>query len=722
MHAQKQIIHYKRQLKKNLPIDNLKDKTEQTNINKKNFLFIAIAILITAAVYLPTFNNTYTNWDDGHYVLENHLIKSMKISNLKKYFFSKKSYERYYMGNYHPLTMITYNLNYLLAKKDKNGVPAPFWFQFTNIFLHIISVIFVFLIIFRLLKNNIIAFLTALFFGIGTMHVESVAWISERKDVLYTAFYLISLYLYILYVEKNKAAYYWNSLLIFIMSLLSKGQAVSLSFSIVLIDIWYERKIFSTKVIFEKIPYFVLSLIFGLIAIEAQKYSSALQEKYNYELYKRFAIAAYGFTMYLIKLIIPYGFSAIYPYPDIINKTVPTYYWLMFIPSLAFIYLIIIAYKKKWKVIFWGSSFFILNIILLLQIIPVGGAIYADRYSYIPSIGIHLIVAWLIYKFATAKDKFKTPAFIFTAIYITFIGFSTIKRIEVWRNSLTLWQDTIKKQPKAVVAWNNLGSEFNKRAQKISETSQNKQKILELKKHAIECFQKAIKLKPDYKSAYYNLGATLFEIAKMTNDTTKASEAVENFSKAIAYNPTFIEAIRERGTVYDWLGKYQNALADYTLAIKLNPNDPKTYVNRAATYGKIGEYYKAIADLQYALKINPDLPEVYSNLGLAYFYTKDYKKALESLKKAIELEPQNPASYFNRSLVYGAMKKYDLALKDINKTIELGKKTPDIIYFKGYYLILLGNKKEGCQHLQTAANEHYIYATKALQVFCNKKQ
>ncbi len=716
----KQVIHYKKvrgQKKQQTKKQAVKSPLAE-NGNFKQRLFLAfIAVAFTFLVYLPTFNNDFTNWDDTHYVLENHLINKLDWDTIKKYFFSDKSYERYFMGNYHPLTMLTYNLNYLVAAKDENGTPSPFPFQFTNILLHLFSVFFVFLIVFKLSKNNFIAFLSALFFGIHTLHVESVAWISERKDVLYTAFYFLALYLYILYVERSKLKFYFLSLLVFLLSLLSKGQAVTLSLSIVLIDIWYERKLLDKKIVAEKIPFFALSLIFGLIAIEAQKYSSALQSEANYELYKRFAIASYGFTMYLAKLIFPFKLSAIYPYPDLINKTVPFYFWLSLIPTLAILFLTFYAYKKGWKTVFFGLAFFIANIATLLQIIPVGGAILADRYSYVPSLGIHFLIAWMIYKFLYSKENLKKFTYFAVGLYAIVLAFLTVDRIKVWQNSETLWRDTVAKEPTAVVAWNNLGSELNKKAEKLLEKNLVDD-YKKLKQEAIECFTKAIKFKPDYKHAFYNRGATKYNLATQFNDTSLINSAIDDLTKAIAIDPVFTEAYRERGLAYDWIGDFEKALSDYKIAIQLEPKNPQNYVNRAVTYGKSGDYNNAIKDLLTASELKQDMPEIYSNLGLAYYYSGDNEKALENFNKALDLEPGNPDTYFNRSLVFAAQKDFDKALQDVNKAIELGNTSGRVYYFKAVYSYYLGNKD--CDAMKTAIDKGFELAKINWQKYCGK--
>ncbi|NJO90347.1 MAG: hypothetical protein HC831_16430, partial [Chloroflexia bacterium] len=220
-------------------------------------------------------------------------------------------------------------------------------YHFTNILLHLINTLLVFWLTWLLIGKFEISVLTALLFGLGTTHVESVAWISERKDVLYALFFIASLISYVYYLKKKEFKYYIYALILFVLSLFSKGQAVSLAITLFIIDFLYERKLLNAKVMIEKAPFFILAAIFGMVAIKAQQAGNALHNSDSYEFYKRIGFAGYAFTQYLIKLTVPIGLSAIYPYPDIINKSIPGFYWLFMIPSLLVAYAFFYYLKRN---------------------------------------------------------------------------------------------------------------------------------------------------------------------------------------------------------------------------------------------------------------------------------------------------------------------------------------------------------------------------------------
>ncbi len=687
--------------------------TTSTSIKPRLWLLF-LAAIITLAVYLPALNNQFTNWDDRPYVLNNPLIKQLDWRSVKEMFASQNLEHRYWMGNYHPLSILTLALNYHMVQKD--GEPVPWIFILTNILLHVINTILVFLIILRLSKKNWIAFAVALIFGIHTLHVESVAWISERKDVLYTLFYLWALLLYIRYVERERALLYIASLLLFLLSLLSKGQAVSLAITIFLIDIFYRRRLLSGRVIAEKIPFLALALIFGLIAIEAQKHSSALQVHEVYALYKRIGIASYGFAMYILKMLLPIHLSAIYPYPDILHKTIPFYYYLFTIFDLFVIYLAFRWYKKGHTLAALGIAFFVVNIIFLLQLIPVGSAVYADRYSYIPSIGFFLAMAYFWDRLFNNK---KALALGLLSFYSAILIILTVNRITVWHDSLRLWSDTVKKSPKAVMAWNNLGSVKSRMADDSAKEGKIKPAI-DLYNQAIDHYTRAVKRKPDYASAFYNRGTAKFELAKITNDTSLVYDAINDLNTAIAIKVDFTEAFLERGIAYDYLNDMTNANINFRRVLMLDPNNNKALVNLGIYYGKRGLLDSAISYFNKAIENNPNLAEAYINRGLAYTLKGDYTSALEDLNYALGLDPNNAAAYLNRSLIFQGLKEFDKALGDIDKAIALMPNNPELYYKKAVLLEKLNQKQQACKAYETAAQMGYTPAIQAVRLKCKK--
>lgn len=687
--------------------------TSQINIldkDKNIWIYLLILVIFTSLVFSPTFKNTFTNWDDEKYVADNPLIEPLDYETVSDMFFSDITHHKYWMGNYHPLTMLSLNLNYAIAKKDASGNVQSFVFQFTNILLHVLNTLLVFLFIRLLLKNNDIAFFSALLFGVHTLHVESVSWISERKDVLYSFFYLISLIMYTKFVHTKKHKYYFFAFLVFFLSLLSKGQATTLAVTIILVDYFNDRKLLSRRVIIEKIPFLILAFIFGLISIEAQKQGNALQVVNSTPLLNRFGIAAYGFSMYLLKLLLPIKLSAVYPYPDIIYQTIPWYFWLGFI-SVFLVILAGLKVFKKDKVIFFGLSFFIVNIFLLLQLLPVGSAIYADRYVYIPSIGFYLIISYFIFKIKSSPYRYG----LFVS-YLILLSFLTVTRIGVWRDSNSLWTDVVDKQPKSVIGWNNLGGEYNNTAEEYKNSGE-REKYKALTEQAIRCFDEAILKKPDYSSAFYNRGLSKYNLGEFLSDSSLVITALSDFNRAISNNLTFVDAYLQRGLVYEWLGEYQKAIADFNYGLQYDSKNENLLINRAVAMGKSGDLTGAIENLTAVLANNPQSSAAYSNRGLAYSLRNDFDLALSDFSKSLMLSEQG-GTFYNRAMVYYNINDDEKAIDDFNKALSLQYSTSDLYYFKAICEKRSGKNQAACEDIKIAVQMGVKITQSQLDNFC----
>ncbi|MDF1547209.1 MAG: tetratricopeptide repeat protein [Bacteroidales bacterium] len=692
------------------PTSRIEKKNTLVSISKKQlYLWLAIISISTIIVYAPAFKNEITNWDDDNYIVKNPWLQELSGENIKSIF------TEYYMGNYHPLAMLSLSLDFQIGGLDKEGEIVPWIYHFTNIFLHLVNTLLVFWLAWLLLGRIEIAVLTGLLFGLGTLHVESVAWISERKDVLYALFFIASLIAYVYYLKKKEAIFYVYSLVLFILSLLSKGQAVSLAVTLFIVDYLYERKLLDKKVILEKLPFLVLSVIFGIIAIKAQQAGNALHDSDSYAFYKRIGFAGYAFTQYLIKLTVPVSLSAIYPYPDIINKSIPGYYWLFMLPALAVAYAFF-YYLKRNRIVAFCIGFFIINIFLLLQLIPVGSAILADRYSYIPSIGFHLLMAWMIFKLVEKNTAKKTLIYGISGAYLLVIGAASFNRTQIWNDSLTLWDDTIEKSPAAVVAWNNRGS-IKDREKKHNE--------------AIEDFTRAIVLKPDYTHAFYNRGTSKKDWASERKDSAMLQSAIRDFDQAIEFDKNFVEAYHNRGLAKENLSEYaktlaeknkllSDALADYDRTVELNPLYENALVNRGVIKGKMGNLDDAIIDFNKAIEMTPENASAYSNRGLAKDNKGDMQGAIADYNIAIEKDPEFVTAYLNRGIVYRRMKNYDASIKDFTKAILLDKELAAAYYFRGLDQIALKNGQAGCNDLQMAVNYGHPYAIAEYQHYCVK--
>ncbi len=541
-------------------------KSNSTSTPWLSFILLAILILVVFSSAIP---NSLTNWDDGVYIADNNLIKELSFDNFKNIFSS------YVASNYHPVTILSYAIEYNFFGSN------PSVFHVVNIFIHIFNTWLVFLLIKHLAKNNTISLVTALLFAIHPMHVESVAWISERKDVLYTFFFLLSLLSYLKYTtaEVNRTKLYLYSLLLFLLSLLSKGMAVTLPVVMFVVDYFNDRKI-TSKTIVEKIPFFVLSIVFGAIAVYAQRATEAMELKADYSFVERIFLGSYGFTLYIIKAVIPFNLSAFYPYPAKAGTVFPVLVYTSVLVPLAMLAAIFFAWKKKNKIVFVGLSFFVITIALVLQFIPVGNAIMAERYSYVPYIGLFFIGAFYFNQLYSNKSKMQT-VLVGAIVYLLLLAFITYNRCKVWQDSETLWSNVLENHPNADIAYLNRGIHIVVRGQE---------------EQAFKDFTKAIELNPRYKEAYNNRGL----VKQGRNDF---AGSIEDFSMSIVSDSSYVEGYSNRAISYLYLKKNDEAIKDFNKALELSPEYANVYSNLGNLYIDIGEREKGMKDLLIAKEL-----------------------------------------------------------------------------------------------------------------------
>lgn len=635
--------------------NNLKQKKEHSEKQVKsvvrqktiNNFFVWASLVIVFGImiiYSKSLGNQLTNLDDDFYITNNADITNLNI----KYIFSS-----YVQGNYHPLTMLSYCIEYKYAQLD------PKIYHITNLVLHIFNSLLVFTFIWLLSKQRWVAFITALLFAIHPMHVESVAWVSERKDVLYSFFYLGGLCSYLLYIKTDikteqhrRVLLYGITLFLFVLALLSKGMAVSFSLILFAIDYFLERKI-TSKTILEKSPFLLLSCIFGYIAIQAQQLGNAIHVD-SYVFTDRFLFSCYGLMMYLWKFFVPIHLSCYYNYPTKLDGVFPN---IIYVAPIIIMGLIFLVYRslKFGKDIVFGVLFFLIAIILVLQILPVGGAIISDRYTYLPYIGLSFVLARLINHLLETKSekwlRLKIPFIISLSVFCIICGYLAFQQSKVWRDSTTLWNNAINNE-RFNVAYFALGN----RAVAYFNAGQYEKAVID--------YNRYIKIKNDESSTYCNRGMAYYFLHKY-------EEAITDFDSAIRLDAQNSRAYHFRSLTYFNLQKYNEAIADVNTLLTRNTDIPEDYYIKGSSYLNLGKYQEAIADLTKAINSNPNYFDAYNNRGLAYYQLYKFNEALTDYTYSIKHNQSGYNAYFNRALVYDALQKYNEAIVDYTMTIQL---------------------------------------------------
>ncbi len=537
-----------------------------------NRLFLLAIIIITAVIYMKSLSNQFiTTWDDHGYITENNDIKTLHGDSIS--YTLKKTFSSNILGNYQPLTMLSYCVEYSKYKLN----PKPY--HVTNLIFHIFNAILVFCFIWLLTRQQWVAFITALLFAVHPMHVESVSWVSERKDVLYAFFYLASLCMYIYYLknEKWKWHFYALTFVLFVLGLLSKAMTVSVPITFFALDYFMSRKI-TSKSVLEKVPFILMSMIFGVIAIGAQKSANALEGIANHGFAERVLFSFYGVMTYLWKLAVPLNLSCFYNYPVKQNGAYPI---VFYIAPLVVMGLVFLIYKsiRFGKDVAFGFGFFFITIALVLQILPVGDAIIADRYTYLPYIGIFFIIArWINNLWENKSEKYqflRTISLAGIVVFTIICSYLTVKQSKTWYDSISLWGNAIEQFDAAPKSFNNRGLAYYQSKQYDK---------------ALADFNRTIQLEDTYPDIYYNRGVVNFDLKKY-------DEALKDYDSALKNNPKFAKAYNNRGNVYHLLGKYNEAINDYSSAINYNSTFGKAYCDRAGTYFTIQKFQTAMDDV-----------------------------------------------------------------------------------------------------------------------------
>jgi protein O-mannosyl-transferase len=566
-------------------------------------VFVLGVCAITAIAFFPILDNGFTNWDDQLYVLENPLLRGPDWAGI----FSKPV-----VSNYHPLTVASLAFNYQLSAL------SPFSYHLVNWILHVLNTGLVFYLAFRLSEGNrYVGFITALLFGVHPMHVESVAWVSERKDVLYTFFFLSSLLFYLRYVQQQDWKKYVGAMVLFALSLLSKPAAVTLPVVLLLLDWFKGRSLINKKVWLEKLPFFALALIFGLLTLQFQAEKAIAQQDY-YPIWQRMVFACYGFGEYIIRLFWPSPLSAIHPFPN--AGVVPSYFY----PALFITAVTAIAgwYFRKNKNILFGLGFYVINVALVLQFLAFGNAIISERYTYVPYFGLVFALAMT---WANSKWSASIKNGLLGLFMIAGLGFAVFSnsQVRVWKDSQTLWTNAIAAYPNSHVARSNRGYDL----------------ITRFKKY---------------------------------------DEGLVDYNIALHTDPDHDNSLENRTIIYLHKQNYEAAFADAEQFVRFHPNKPRSYFLRAFTAIKLNSTDQALADYAKCIALDPQNEEPRGNRGIIYFNSKqDYRAAKDDFDTAIRLNPKKGVNYLNRARCWIKFANKAEALRDIEMAKQLGEKVED---------------------------------------------
>lgn len=511
-------------------------------------LISAGIIFITVLIYFQTGNFEFINFDDPAYVINNiHIQNGLTLKGIKWAFSSTAS------SNWHPLTWISHMLDYELFKLD------PGWHHLSNMILHILSALLLFRIFFYMTGNLIQSAGVSILFAIHPLHVESVAWISERKDVLSAFFWMVSMGGYAVYVKSGKKNMYLFAIFAYALGLMSKPMIVTLPFVLLLIDIWPLNRIQNNddspsmrrqkirSILIEKIPFLLLTILSCIITIIAQKKGGAISGTDIFPLGIRLENAAISYIMYLKKTFWPLSLCIFYPHP----QSIPLWKTAGALIILCTITIITYLKRKKQPYLAVGWLWYLGMLVPVIGIVQVGSQAMADRYTYLPLIGIFIMLSWGISDLFKKWSNRPGGASITVVPFLIFLIVCAVIQVGYWKNSIFLFEHSLKTTERNPVAHTNLGTAYYQSGKFDA---------------ALEHFHMAVQLKPDFPTGHFNLANVLDEQKNYT-------QAVEHYQKALSLSPNYVEAHYNLGNTLIKLNKIAEALYQFRTVYKLKPND-----------------------------------------------------------------------------------------------------------------------------------------------------
>lgn len=635
-----------------------------------NVIIPACIAVLTWLFFNVCLLNQFTNWDDPGYIKDNALIKDVSGEGIRNIFSTA------IMGNYHPLTILSYAIEYSYVRLE------PWLYHFDSLLFHILVTVLVYWFVLLLSKRTVAAAVTALLFGLHPMHVESIAWIAGRKDVIYSTFYVAACIAYVYFVRAEgtrKKGMYAAVVVLFICSLLAKPVAVVLPVTLLLVDYFEKRKL-SYWLLVEKIPLLAISVGFGIKSVIDQRAFGSLDTlNVNFNFVERIGLGGYAFVTYLWKAILPLHLCCYYPYPDKTGGAISFVYYLYPVAIVGALFLLW-KFARNNSAIVFGSLFFVINIALLLQFIPVGGAILADRYSYIPYIGLFFMAGWAVSSYfeAGAKKDVGYALVGITVVYSLYLGYLSNERCKVWYDTTSLWTDEIEKEGEhAPNAYNNLGfNYFNKFSESVNQADKKR-----YHDSAYYLLNKAIQLQPTFVNPYISLG-------ELERTAGQFPEAKMHYYKALSIK-SFDEdanAYLGLGIIYAITHLYDSSAYCFITALRLRPHFPEAHSNYGNFLDMTGRHDSAVVQYGIAIAQNPDMYAPYLNRGRALQRMKKCDEAMKDFEAALQLSPDNGEIYYARSFCYAQKGNKPLALKDVEKAASLGFTQID----KGYYAAMGG--------------------------------
>ena len=636
---------------------------QDKNHKYRPFLICVFSVLAILAVYWPVYNYEFVIYDDHVYVTNNTNIQSGL--NWKSVYWA---FTTGYASNWHPVTWLSHTLDYQLFGSWAGG------HHLVNVLFHILNTIILFYVLMRMTGAIWPSAFVAAVFALHPLHVESVAWVAERKDVLSTFFWLLTMWAYVHYVENPRLKWYLAAIILFVLGLMSKPMLVTVPFVLLLLDFWPLGRKISWRLLIEKIPFFICSIVSCVITFLAQQSSGATVNIKALGLAIRVDNAIVSCLTYITKMIWPRRLAVFYPHPgggSSISGVIICVFLLVLI-SICFISL-----ARRYRFLAVGWLWYLGTLVPIIGLVQVGAQAMADRYTYMTLTGLFIIIAWSAKEFVPKWHHRNTILALLAVATLAALVLTSWRQLRYWKNTLTLFEHTLQITEKNYMTLSNYANyliglgRFDEAIERSNESLEIAPNYADAHNNlglalmnsgkvsaAIEQFGLAVKYKPDFTSAYNNLAIALYKQGRN-------EDAINYFERVLKVEPDFAEGRLNLGCALLQASRTQQAIEQFRLVVKSKPDFPQAYYNLALALREQDRPEEAVSYYKQALKIKPDYIDAHLKLAIIFNELKKFDQAIESFNKVLELEPNNVTAHGYLGLALAAVGKTDEAIKEV---------------------------------------------------------
>jgi len=628
--------------------------------NKYNPLIISLVLIATTlVVYWQIQNHEFVSFDDNKYITENNPVKAGLTRDSIIWAFKTS-----YAGNWHPLTWLSHMLDCHLFGLD------PKRHHLTNVFLHIANTLLLLFILLRMTGAFWQSAFVAALFALHPLHVESVAWAAERKDVLSALFWMLSMWAYVRYTERPGIIWYLTALLLFIFGLMSKPMVITLPFVLLLMDYWPLRRLgfeqsgetgnpklnklgkpihkrsIVLRLVLEKTPFLVLSMVSSMVTFLVQQSGGAVKSLEMLPLKIRIVNALVSYVDYIWKMLWPHHMAVFYPHP---HSALAIWEGVLSGGILLFITAVVIRMIRRAPYLAVGWFWYLGTLVPVIGIVQIGAQAMADRYTYISLIGLFVMIAWGLPDMMPKRRYRQKALAVLAGAVMVILAVVSWFQVRHWSNSKTLFEHAVNVTENNHVAHNNLGHALDTEGKS---------------EEAIMHYNEALKIWPGYAQAHNNLGHVLQKYRKY-------DDSIAHYNEALRLNPEYALAHNNLGTALVGKGENKEAIIHFKKALDIRPNDEKAHNNLGNALSNLGLNKEAVFHYSEALRIKPDYALAYNNLGVVLTQLGILKEAVRCFAAALRINPDDAGVHTNLGAAFGRQGEHQKAFKHYKEALRL---------------------------------------------------